>query len=153
MDNHGNSRAEVYSTKIRAGKRTYFFDVKETRSNDYYITITESKRRFSGDGYEKHKIFLYKEDFNKFMGRLNETIDYVKTTLLPDYDYDEFDRNDDYDDDDYEDDDDIDRGTPNRMHGNDQQGGGRLAAERGRRYGGHDGPNHPNNNIGKSWDD
>lgn len=151
MDNHGNSRAEVYSTKIRAGKRTYFFDVKETRSNDYYITITESKRRFSGDGYEKHKIFLYKEDFNKFMGRLTETIDYVKTTLLPDYDYDEFDRNDDYDDDDYEDDDDIDRG-PSRFQGSDQ-GGGRIAAERPRRYGGNEGPDHSPRNIGKSWDD
>ncbi len=103
MDN-GNNRSEVYSTKIRAGKRTYFFDVKETRSSDYYITITESKRRFSGDGYDKHKIFLYKEDFNKFVNCLNETIDYVKTELLPDYDYEEFDRDpihlssgDDYD--------------------------------------------------------
>ncbi|MEM7037154.1 MAG: DUF3276 family protein [Bacteroidota bacterium] len=92
MDNHNNSRSEVYSTKIRAGKRTYFFDVKETRSQDYYITITESKRRFGGDGYDKHKIFLYKEDFNKFMKCLTETIDYVKTQLLPDYDYEEFDR-------------------------------------------------------------
>ena len=92
MDNHNNSRSEVYSTKIRAGKRTYFFDVKETRSQDYYITITESKRRFGGDGYDKHKIFLYKEDFNKFYNCLGETIDHVKTTLLPDYDYDEFDR-------------------------------------------------------------
>ena len=91
MDN-GNNRSEVYSTKIRAGKRTYFFDVKETRSSDYYITITESKRRFGGDGYDKHKIFLYKEDFNKFVNCLNETIDYVKTELLPDYDYEEFDR-------------------------------------------------------------
>jgi hypothetical protein len=149
VDNHGNNRAEVYSTKIRAGKRTYFFDVKETRSNDYYITITESKRRFSGDGYEKHKIFLYKEDFNKFMSRLNETIDYVKTTLLPDYDYEEFDRNDDYDDD-YEDDD-IDRlPPPTRLHGSENQQGGNLAAERGRRYGGNEGSN---NNVGKSWDD
>lgn len=91
MDN-GNNRSEVYSTKIRAGKRTYFFDVKETRSSDFYITITESKRRFGGDGYDKHKIFLYKEDFNKFMKSLTETIDYVKTELLPDYDYEEFDR-------------------------------------------------------------
>lgn len=92
MDNHNSSRSEVFSKKIRAGKRTYFFDVKETRSNDYYITITESKRRFGGDGYDKHKIFLYKEDFNKFMNCLTETIDYVKTRLLPDYDYEEFDR-------------------------------------------------------------
>lgn len=85
-------RDEVYSEKIRAGKRTYFFDVRSTRSNDYYITITESKRRFNGRGYDKHKIFLYKEDFNKFLLSLNKTVDHVKTELLPDYDYDEFDR-------------------------------------------------------------
>ena len=85
-------RDEVYSEKIRAGKRTYFFDVRSTRSNDYYITITESKRRFNGRGYDKHKIFLYKEDFNKFLASLNKTVDHVKTELLPDYDYDEFDR-------------------------------------------------------------
>ncbi len=102
MDNSNSNRAEVYSTKIRAGKRTYFFDVKETRSSDYYITITESKRRLSGEGYDKHKIFLYKEDFNKFMGCLNETIDHVKTNLMPDYNYDEFDREPYYDDEDEE---------------------------------------------------
>lgn len=85
-------RDEVYSEKIRAGKRTYFFDVRSTRSNDYYLTITESKRRYNGRGYEKHKIFLYKEDFNKFLTCLNQTIDHVKTELLPDYDYDEFTR-------------------------------------------------------------
>ncbi len=95
-------RDEVYSEKIRAGKRTYFFDVRSTRSNDYYITITESKRRFNGRGYDKHKIFLYKEDFNKFLASLNKTVDHVKTELMPDYDYDEFDRRreeqyDDYD--------------------------------------------------------
>lgn len=82
----------MYSEKIRAGKRTYFFDVRETRSSDYYITITESKRRFDGPGYEKHKIFLYKEDFNKFFNSLGKTIDHVKEELMPDYDYDEFDR-------------------------------------------------------------
>jgi len=97
-------RDEVYSEKIRAGKRTYFFDVRSTRSNDYYITITESKRRFNGRGYDKHKIFLYKEDFNKFLASLNKTVDHVKTELMPDYDYDEFDRRreeqyDDYDQD------------------------------------------------------
>lgn len=85
-------RDEVYSEKIRAGKRTYFFDVRSTRSNDYYITITESKRRFNGKGYDKHKIFLYKEDFNKFLASLTKTVDHVKTELMPDYDYDEFDR-------------------------------------------------------------
>jgi hypothetical protein len=103
VDNSNNNRAEVYSTKIRAGKRTYFFDVKETRSNDYYITITESKRRFSGEGYDKHKIFLYKEDFNKFMSCLNDTIDHVKLNLMPDYNYDEFDREPYYDDEEEED--------------------------------------------------
>ena len=87
-------RDEVYSEKIRAGKRTYFFDVRATRSNDYYITITESKRRYNGRGYDKHKIFLYKEDFNKFLASLNKTVDHVKTELMPDYDYDEFDRRD-----------------------------------------------------------
>ncbi|MFM2377048.1 MAG: hypothetical protein RLZZ165_2145 [Bacteroidota bacterium] len=102
MDNNSN-RAEVYSTKIRAGKRTYFFDVKETRANDYYITITESKKKLNGEGYDKHKIFLYKEDFNKFMSSLNSTIDHVKTNLMPDYNYDEFDRENFYDEDDEED--------------------------------------------------
>ena len=92
MEHLRKEREEVYSAKIRAGKRTYFFDVKATRSNDYYITITESKRRFGGDGYDKHKIFLYKEDFNKFVTTLNQTIDHIKTHLLPDYDYDEFNR-------------------------------------------------------------
>ncbi|MEZ4775021.1 MAG: DUF3276 family protein [Bacteroidia bacterium] len=97
-------RDEVYSEKIRAGKRTYFFDVRSTRSNDYYITITESKRRFNGRGYDKHKIFLYKEDFNKFLASLNKTVDHVKNELMPDYDYDEFDRREmDYDDDDDDD--------------------------------------------------
>ncbi len=92
MENNRNDRAEVFSTKIKAGKRTYFFDVKATRGNDYYITITESKKRLDGDGYDKHKIFLYKEDFNKFMKTLNEAVDHVKTELLPDFDFDEYDR-------------------------------------------------------------
>ena len=91
MDNSKQDRSEVFSTKIKAGKRTYFFDVKATKGNDYYITITESKRRFDGDGYDKHKIFLYKEDFNKFMNTLNEAVEHVKNELLPDYDFNEFD--------------------------------------------------------------
>ena len=94
--NDRNDRPEVFSTKVKAGKRTYFFDVKATRGNDYYLTITESKRRFDGDGYEKHKIFLYKEDFNKFMKTLNEAIDHVKTELLPDFDFDAFDNREPY---------------------------------------------------------
>lgn len=92
MGNYRNDRSEVYSARIRAGKRTYFFDVKATRGQDYYITITESKRRFDGGGYDKHKIFLYKEDFNKFLGALGDTVDYVKAELLADFEFNEFDR-------------------------------------------------------------
>src|SRR6266478_9339485 len=81
----------VYSQRIRAGKRrTYFFDVRETRGNDYYLTITESRKRFNDNGYDRHKIFLYKEDFNKFIKALGEAVDYVKTELMPDFDFDAF---------------------------------------------------------------
>jgi hypothetical protein len=81
----------VYSKRIRAGKRrTYFFDVRETRGNDYYLTITESRKRFDSDGYDRHKIFLYKEDFNKFIKGLIDAVDYVKTDLMPDFDFDAF---------------------------------------------------------------
>ncbi|ABG59483.1 DUF3276 family protein [Cytophaga hutchinsonii] len=90
---------EIYSQRVKAGKRTYFFDIKSTRSNDYYLTITESKKRFKDDGfyYEKHKIFLYKEDFNKFIEALQQSVDYVKTELMPDVDFTEFDRTEDED--------------------------------------------------------
>lgn len=74
-------REDIFSKAVKAGKRTYFFDVKSTRGNDYYLTITESKKRFGDDGkftYEKHKIFLYKEDFQKFMEGLNDSIDIIK---------------------------------------------------------------------------
>lgn len=78
---------------MRAGKRrTYFFDICETRNRDYYITLTESTRRHNNDGYERHKIFLYKEDCNRFLNHLEETINHLKTELLPDYDFDEFTR-------------------------------------------------------------
>jgi hypothetical protein len=81
----------VYSKRIRAVKRrTYFFDVRETRGSDYYLTITESRKRFDSEGYDRHKIFLYKEDFNKFIKGLAEAIDYVKTDLMPDFDFDAF---------------------------------------------------------------
>jgi hypothetical protein len=81
----------VYSKRIRAGKRrTYFFDVRATRSNDYYLTITESRKKFEGEGYDRHKIFLYKEDFNKFIKALTEAVDYVKTDLMPDFDFDAY---------------------------------------------------------------
>jgi hypothetical protein len=76
-----NDRGDLFSKSVRAGKRTYFFDVKSTRLNDYYLTITESKKRFGTDGkftYEKHKIFLYKEDFEKFMEGLHEAIDHIR---------------------------------------------------------------------------
>ncbi|MEY5068795.1 MAG: hypothetical protein RLZ47_657 [Bacteroidota bacterium] len=77
-DFDNKEREEVYSKKVRAGKRTYFFDVKATRSNDYYITITESKKRLEDGVFIKHKIFLYKEDFEKFAEGLKESVDYVK---------------------------------------------------------------------------
>ncbi len=74
-------REEIFSRAVRAGKRTYFFDVKATRKNDYYLTVTESKKRFNKDGrffYEKHKIFLYKEDFDKFLEGLQEAVEYIR---------------------------------------------------------------------------
>lgn len=81
----------VFSKRIKAGKRrTYFFDVKATRGNDYFLTITESRKRFDDDGYDRHKVFIYKEDFNKFAKALTETIDYIKTDLMPDFDFDAF---------------------------------------------------------------
>ncbi len=96
VDDFSNKeQKEIFSERVRAGKRTYFFDVKATRSNDYYLTITESKRRYKDDGsytYEKHKLFLYKEDFNKFVAALNQSVDYVKEELLPEVDFDKFER-------------------------------------------------------------
>jgi hypothetical protein len=71
---------EIYTKVVRAGKRTYFFDVKATRKEDYYLTITESKKRLGKEGkifYEKHKIFLYKEDFEKFSDGLKDAVDYI----------------------------------------------------------------------------
>lgn len=76
-----NEQGDLYAKSIRAGKRTYFFDVKSTKACDYYLTITESKKRFGPDGkffFEKHKIFLYKEDFEKFSDGLVEAIDFIK---------------------------------------------------------------------------
>jgi hypothetical protein len=103
-DNRFKKSAAVYSKTIRAGKRrTYFFDVRTTKSNDYYITLTESKKKFNDDGYDRHKIFLYKEDFNKFVEALNDAVNHVKQDLLPEYDFDEFSNN-------YDEDDDYDRG-------------------------------------------
>ena len=81
------SGEDVYSKPVRAGKRTYFFDVKATKGKDYYLTITESTRRMDSNGhfaYDKHKIFLYKEDFEKFAEGLEEVIQYIKTNCLKD---------------------------------------------------------------------
>ena len=81
------SGEDVFSKPVRAGKRTYFFDVKATKGNDYYLTITESKRRMDSNGnfaYDKHKIFLYKEDFEKFTEGLEEVLEYIKTKCLKD---------------------------------------------------------------------
>ncbi len=90
-ENNEKRMESVYSKRIRAGKRrTYFFDVRATRGNDYYITITESRKKFNEDGYDRHKIFLYKEDFNKFLKALTEAVDYVKTDLMPDFDFDAY---------------------------------------------------------------
>lgn len=95
-ENNDKKADTIYSKRIRAGKRrTYFFDVRSTRGNDYYLTITESRKRFTGEGYDRHKIFLYKEDFNKFIKGLNEAVDYVKTELMPDFDFDAFSHEDD----------------------------------------------------------
>ena len=90
-ENNDKRMESIYSKRIRAGKRrTYFFDVRATRGNDYYLTITESRKKFNADGYDRHKIFLYKEDFNKFIKALGEAVDYVKTELMPDFDFDAY---------------------------------------------------------------
>jgi hypothetical protein len=81
------NREDVFSRAVKAGKRTYFFDVKQTRADQYYITITESKRRFdNAQGkffYEKHKLFLYKEDFEKFRNGLTDVISFIETGVIP----------------------------------------------------------------------
>jgi hypothetical protein len=93
MSDYNNEN--IFSKRLRAGKRrTYFFDVRTTKNNDYFVTLTESKKRYDGDGYDRHKIFLYKEDFNKFMDALSETINHVKTELMPDFDFDSFNHED-----------------------------------------------------------
>ena len=96
-----HDQEEIYSQRIKAGKRTYFFDVKATRGQDYYLTITESKRRQNSDdsvSYEKHKIFLYKEDFLKFVDALQDAVDYVREELLSPEEVAELDRPRDHDD-------------------------------------------------------
>ena len=94
-ENNDKKMESIYSKRIRAGKRrTYFFDVRATRGNDYYLTITESRKRFNDNGYDRHKIFLYKEDFNKFLKALTEAVDHVKTQLMPDFDFDAYNHDD-----------------------------------------------------------
>jgi hypothetical protein len=90
-----HDQEEIYSQRIKAGKRTYFFDVKATRGQDYYLTITESKRKLRDDdtfSYEKHKIFLYKEDFAKFLDALQDAVGYVREELLTEEEVAELDR-------------------------------------------------------------
>jgi len=97
MNNKEKLREEIFCQTVRAGRRMYFFDVKSTRENDYYIIVTESKKKFEGtEGkfhYEKHKLFIYKEDFEKFAEALNTLIDFIKTgkkpetSLQPETDY------------------------------------------------------------------
>jgi Protein of unknown function (DUF3276) len=90
----------IFSKRLKAGKRrTYFFDVRNTKGNDYFLTITESVKHFNDEGYDRHKIFLYKEDFNKFIKALGETVDHIKTELMPDFDFDAF--NQEFDDHDH----------------------------------------------------
>ena len=97
-ENNNDRKIEsVYSSRVRAGKRrTYFFDVRATRANDYFLTITESRKRFDNNGYDRHKVFIYKEDFNKFIKAINEAIDFVKTELMPDFDFDAFNHDEAY---------------------------------------------------------
>lgn len=91
MDNEQKQRNDVYSLRVKAGKRrTYFFDIRATKGNDYYLTITESKKKTDSDQYERHKIFIYKEDFAKFIQALQNSVDHVKTELMPDFDFDAY---------------------------------------------------------------
>ena len=88
-----NNQQGFFSRKLRAGKkRSYFFDVKATKQGDYFVTITESKRRYDRPGYDSHKIYLYKEDFKSFQNSLDETLSHIKTELNPEFDYENYDR-------------------------------------------------------------
>lgn len=91
MDQENKQRNDVYSLRVKAGKRrTYFFDVRSTKGNDYFLTITESKKVADSDQFERHKIFIYKEDFAKFVQAMEDAIHHVKTELLPDFDFDAY---------------------------------------------------------------
>lgn len=92
--NHDEKNPElVRSHKIHAGRRrTCFIDIRRTKGDDFYISLTESARRKFGDGFDRHTIYLYKEDFNRFLDGLEDMIHHIKTELMPDFDFDEFDR-------------------------------------------------------------
>ena len=93
-ENNDKKFAPVYENKVKAGKkRTYFFDIKETRNSGYSLVITESRKRFDDRGYDRSSIYVYQEDINKFVKGLAEAVDYIKTELLPDYNFDEYDNN------------------------------------------------------------
>ncbi|RLD46024.1 MAG: DNA-binding protein [Bacteroidetes bacterium] len=89
-----NDKGEVFSKRVKAGKRTYFFDVKETKAGEYYITLTESKKRFSEESgkffFEKHKLFLYKEDYSKFKNSLNDVLEFIQENQGYDEDYERY---------------------------------------------------------------
>lgn len=91
---NNGQKEELFSKRIRAGKRTYFIDVRATRGDDFYLTITESKKRLRNGNYvyEKHKIFLYKEDFAKFTEALQEAIEHIKNDLMPNVDFSQFEK-------------------------------------------------------------
>lgn len=93
-----NENGEVFSRRVKAGKRTYFFDVKETKAGEYYITLTESKKKFNDDSgkfsFEKHKIFLYKEDYSKFQGGLNDVLNFIQENQGYDENYERYSDND-----------------------------------------------------------
>lgn len=99
MEHENKQRNDVYSLRVKAGKRrTYFFDVRSTKGKDYFLTITESKKVADSDQFERHKIFVYKEDFAKFIQAMEDAIHHVKTELLPDFDFDAYAGRDDDDD-------------------------------------------------------
>lgn len=89
VKSYNNNNEHAYSEKVKAGKRTYFFDIKQTRGGDYYLVITESKKDLQQgqSTYKKNKLFLYKEEVNKFVDALERTTRYMKEKLLPDYDF------------------------------------------------------------------
>jgi len=96
-ENNDKKYIPVYENKVRAGKkRTYFFDIKETRNSGYSLVITESRKRFDDRGFDRTSIYVYQEDINKFTKGLVEAVDYIKTELMPDYDFDRY--NNDYED-------------------------------------------------------